>query len=168
MEFGRLLRLVCLTNLISCPISIQERYPTYVISSKSSLMLACIWTVADLFLSNLVLWWRSLNSNFDSRLDDLDIHARKGVTMRRTKTSGLKFLQTCLSIWMKFNVLSQPAGLVKLMLNWFHTFDSQGRGLNLCDFINCTFNIGLFWDICELISFKLGVVLNTTKLHSMI
>ena len=38
----------------------------------------------------------------------------------------------------------------------------QGRGLCLCDIMKCTFSIGLFSDTCEPISFKLGMMLDST------
>ena len=43
---------------------------------------------------------------------------------------------------LKFSMLPQPVGLLKLMLNSFRIINIQGRGLCLCDYMNAL-NIGL-------------------------
>ena len=45
----------------------------------------------------------------------------------KSKTSGLIFLQIAESVVMKCGMLPQVLGLLKLMLNVFHTIDVQGR-----------------------------------------
>ena len=53
------------------------------------------------------------------------------------------------------------------MLNLFRTIDSQGR--KLCfDFTEYTFLIGLRSDDYEPISFKLGIMLNMTKVYILL
>ena len=69
---------------------------------------------------------------------------------------------------MKFIVLPKSVGLLKFMLNVLSTIDIQGRGFYLRDFIKYTFNIGLRRDACELISFKLCMMLDTTRFYTMI
>ena len=69
---------------------------------------------------------------------------------------------------MKFGVLLQPVDLLKLMLNIICTSNIQGRELCWCDLMKCTISIIMCQDTCELICFKLGMILNTTKLNSLI
>ena len=56
------------------------------------------------------------------------------------------------------------------MLNLFHiiTIQLQGRKLYICDCMKYTFDASLRWDICESVSFKVGMMLDATKLYSMI
>ena len=68
---------------------------------------------------------------------------------------------------MKFSVLAQPVGLLKLMLNLCCTHNIQGRKL-YCDFTEYMFNITICQDTCELICFKLALMLNTTNLYSLV
>ena len=72
------------------------------------------------------------------------------------------FLQIKVSIWMKFSMLPQAAGLLKLMLNLFWRSTVQGRELRWLDFIMCSFKIVMCQDTYEPICCKLGVMLNTT------
>ena len=76
---------------------------------------------------------------------------------------------------MKFSVLSQPVGLLKLVLNLCvcvcaraHTHNIQERKLCWCDFMKYMFNIVMCQDTCEPICFKLWMILDTTKLYSLI
>ena len=71
-------------------------------------------------------------------------------------------------IWMKFCMLTQPVGLLELLLNLFCTDDIQGRELDWRDFIKHTINIALSWDSCEPICFKFEMMLDTTSLYSLI
>ena len=64
-------------------------------------------------------------------------------------------------IWMKSSILPQTVGLLKLMAN----FASDNLYVQP-DFIECTFNIGLLCYTCESICFKLGSMLDTTKLSN--
>ena len=73
-----------------------------------------------------------------------------------------------LLIWMKFGVLPQPFGLLKLMLNIFCTNNIQGRELCCCNCVKYTFHIILCQDTCEAICFKLDIMLNVTTLYSVI
>ena len=53
----------------------------------------------------------------------------------KSKTPESIFLETSLSIWMKFSVLPQSVALLKLMLNLFCTSNIQGRELCWHDFM---------------------------------
>ena len=46
----------------------------------------------------------------------------------------LIFSQISQSIFMKFSMLPQPVGLLKLMLNMFHMIFIQGRKLDIRNF----------------------------------
>ena len=50
------------------------------------------------------------------------------------------------------------------MLNLFHMVGIQRREPNVGDFMKQTFNSGLLSDADELISFKLGMTIDTAKL----
>ena len=64
------------------------------------------------------------------------------------------------SVWMKCSMLPHPVGLLKLMLNLVCTC----KGMNSADGTN----IFLCWGTCESICFKLGTMLDTTKLNTLI
>ena len=66
---------------------------------------------------------------------------------------------------MKFGLLPQPVGLLKLMLNLFHVMNVQGRELYLRGFVKYIFNSGFHLDAYELISFKLDLMIDTTGLN---
>ena len=68
---------------------------------------------------------------------------------------------------MKFSVLPQPVGLLKLVEIVFCVINAQGRELCFY-FVKHTFNIGLCSDACKLISVKLSVMTDTTKLYIFI
>ena len=67
--------------------------------------------------------------------------------------------------WIEFSMPTWPVGLLKLMLNSFCTSNIQGR---VSDFVKYAFNIGLRSDAYELISFKLDIMLDITKLSTLI
>ena len=69
---------------------------------------------------------------------------------------------------MKFSLVLQPACLLKLILNLFCTINFQEGELYLPDFIKYAFNFGMRQNICKLICFKLGMMLDMTNLYSMI
>ena len=69
---------------------------------------------------------------------------------------------------MKFSLLPQPAGLLKLMLDLFCISDIDWRELSWRDFIKYKINIVMCWDACESICFKLGTMLGIPKLYSLI
>ena len=71
-------------------------------------------------------------------------------------------------IWMKFSKMLQPVGVLKLMLNLFCRSNIQGRELCWYDFIKHMINIALCQDTCGSICFKLGMMLDMTKLYSLI
>ena len=48
---------------------------------------------------------------------------------------------------------------------WYHPFSIQGRAPYLYDFVRKTFNVGLYSDICRPVSFKLGLMTETTQLY---
>ena len=54
------------------------------------------------------------------------------------------------------------------MLNSFCPSNIQGRELKVSDFVKYAFNIGLRSDAYELISFKLDIMLDITKLSTLI
>ena len=68
---------------------------------------------------------------------------------------------------MKFSMLPQSVGLLKLMLNFLCTSNIQGWELCWRDFMEYSFNIVMLRDACERICFKLGMMLNTSKLYSL-
>ena len=63
-----------------------------------------------------------------------------------------------------FIMVSQFHRLLKLMLYKFCMSDIQGRELYFRDFVKYTFNIGLRSGAYKPISFKSGVLINTTSL----
>ena len=73
---------------------------------------------------------------------------------------------------MKFSVLPQSVGwFVEAYadnLLFFNTSNFQGRELSVCDFSEMYINIVMCQDTCEQICFKLCMILNTTKLYSLI
>ena len=84
--------------------------------------------------------------------------------MRSQKLRCSFLSQNSLLIWMKFRMLSQP----KLVLNLFYSRIILRGELCWCDFMKYVFNIVLCQDTCEPIHFKLGMMLKTTKLNSLI
>ena len=72
------------------------------------------------------------------------------------------------SVWMKFSLLPQSVGLLKLLSYLFCTSNILERELCRHDFIKYMINIVLCQGPCELIWFKLGVMLDTTNLYSVI
>ena len=63
-------------------------------------------------------------------------------------------------------MLPQAVGLLMFMLyRFFGTINIQGRELYFHDLVKCTFDIILHSDTYKPISFKHGMVLDTTKLH---
>ena len=69
---------------------------------------------------------------------------------------------------MKVSTLPQPVVLLKHVLIIFCMIDGQGRELDFYDCMKYTLNIGRHPDTNELICFKLGMMLNTTKVLSTI
>ena len=69
---------------------------------------------------------------------------------------------------MKFSLLPQPVGLLKLMLNLCFTSNIQGKELCGHDLMKYRFSIVMCQDACERICFKLGMMLNETKLNNLI
>ena len=68
---------------------------------------------------------------------------------------------------MNFSMLAQPIGSLKLMPKLVYMINIQARELYLSAFIKlteCTFNTGLQWDAWEPLCYKLGMLLDTTKL----
>ena len=65
-------------------------------------------------------------------------------------------------------MLLQLVGLLKFMLNLFCTNTFQARELCGRDFIKYRINIVLCQDTCQLICFKLGMILDTTIVYSLI
>ena len=65
-------------------------------------------------------------------LDDFDFHSRSQLC-KKSKTLVYSFSQIKISIRMKFSMLPQPVGLLKLLLNFLCTSNIQGRELCCCD-----------------------------------
>ena len=63
---------------------------------------------------------------------------------------------------MKSDMLLQPFDLSKLMLQFICTIIIQGRELYIGGFLKYTFNIGFCSDAYVPISFKYGMMVNTT------
>ena len=93
----------------------------------------------------------------DTSLDNIDFHL------------GSQLYEKM--IWMKFCMLPKPVGLLKVLL-FFFFFGGGGvqlvfkvRKLFLHDFMKYKFNICLCQKACGPICFKLGMMLDTTKLY---
>ena len=65
--------------------------------------------------------------------------------------------------WCNLPCCNKLLVLLEIMLNWSCMSSIWGR----VDFIKC-FSSGLHWDACKLICFKLGLMLDLTKLYTMI
>ena len=96
-----------------------------------------------------------------------DLHSRPH-SNENVETFLLIFTQISQLIWMKFNVLPQPVGLSKLVLNLFCIVNIQERESDFRDFINYIIYIGLCLDSCELISFKQGLIMDSIQPYSFI
>ena len=86
--------------------------------------------------------------SFDISLEDLDCHSRSQL-YEKSKTLVFIFSEISQWIWMEFNLLPQPVGLLKLMLNLFCTSTIQGREICWCEFVKYMIYIVLCRDICE-------------------
>ena len=73
-------------------------------------------------------------------LDDLDFHSQ---LHEKSKASVSVLSQIYVSVWVKFSMLSQPVGLLKLVLNLFCTSTIQGRELCWRDFMKCMIDLVL-------------------------
>ena len=112
------LRLIDLMNLIlilSFLISIQGRKPLcdFIIKKFHIDLYSDIYR---LICFNLLIETVTLHFNYS--LDDHDLHSRSQLC-EKSAISVPIFLQNSQSIWMKFSLLPQPVGLLKLMLNLF-------------------------------------------------
>ena len=87
--------------------------------------------------------------------------------MRKSRTCALIFSQSSQSILMKFSLLPQLIGVLKLMLELLLMINIQGEEFHMRDFMKYTFNIGLHRNTCEPICFKPVMMLDTTNLNSM-
>ena len=136
------------------------------ISLKRKTTLACIKTITHWFLSNLIWWYGPLSSIFWyksnwpwSSLKVTDVWEIKnlGVCFLRNFTFNLDEIQyvatTCrfVKVQAKF-IVHKYCSSERTLLTWFHY----------------TINIVLCWDTCEPICFKLGMMLDMTKLCSLI
>ena len=131
MEFGVLLRLVSVMNLIlilSRPFCIQGREHYVWFCEKEFLS----WLVLRHLQTNFLQTWYDdrdhLALHFEICVNDLNLHP--GSQMYEKSKFGCTL---SLSIWMKISALPQPVGLLKLMLNLFCTSYSQGRELSWHD-----------------------------------
>ena len=125
--------------------------------------MACIQTFTYWFRSNLVWWKRWLSFTFWSCVTLVFIQGHSCIRNWKLVSIFFKILHL---IRMKFSMWPQPLSLLKLMLNLFCTKNVQGRKLCWCDFYKIT--TVLCWHTCELICFKLRMVLSISILYSLI
>ena len=78
------------------------------------------------------------------------------------------FWQMWVLIWIKFSLLLQPGGWLKLMLNLSCRSSIQGKDVCWCDFSDYMLNMVMCQDTCKRNCFQLGMMLNTTKLYSLL
>ena len=83
------------------------------------------------------------------------------------KNIGVHFLSNFGMDWMKFSMLPQHVGLLKLMLHLLCTSNIQRKELCWCDFTKCMINIVLCQNTCEPVCVKLGMMLDMTKFYSL-
>ena len=77
-------------------------------------------------------------------------------------------LQSSQLIWMEFGILLKLVGLIDFMSVLSYVMDIRRRQPYLCDFIKKNFITCLHLDIYGSVSFKLGVMIETTELSIMI
>ena len=65
-------------------------------------------------------------------------------------------------------MLLWPVGLFKLMQDFVHLIKIKGKELNFSDFKKCMFKISWCSDAYEPITFKLGMMIDRTKLYILI
>ena len=65
-------------------------------------------------------------------------------------------------------MLLKIVSVMNLILILSHLFNIQGREPYLCDFVQRTRTVPWYSDICGLISFKSGVIIETSKLYILI
>ena len=139
--------------------------------------LAYIQTFRNQMFSNLVVWWRPLCTTFWYQFGWPWLSFKVTVVWE-IKTSVSILSEISLLIWMKFTILPQPVGLLKLLLNlvftikiqmrkhcwWCFIFYGGGKKKKKKKYIY----MGVCQDTCELIWFKHGMMLDRTKVCSMI
>ena len=170
MEFGVLFRLVGLRDFILINFILSDqcsRERTILMrfhQKKAQFTLVCTGTlnVFQTFSDDK----HYCTVHFDTSLVNLDLNPRSHL-FEKSKTSVIIFLQISHSIWMKLSMPSQSVGLPKLILEMFCIIDMQGRKLYLHDFVKYLFNIGLYSNAYEPVSFKLKMI-DTAKLHILI
>ena len=103
--------------------------------------------------------------HFTTSMDDLDLNSRSQL-YGKSKTTVSISSQISELIWLKFSMFQQPVGFFKLFVR-FVLCDSYSKGRSLLRwFIKYTFNIGMHWDTCEPICFKLNIMLDMMKLQN--
>ena len=88
--------------------------------------LAYIQTFRNQMFSNLVVWWRPLCTTFWYQFGWPWLSFKVTVVWE-IKTSVSILSEISLLIWMKFTILPQPVGLLKLLLNLVFTIKIQMR-----------------------------------------
>ena len=88
--------------------------------------------------------------------------------MRESIKICTSYLTKIESIRMSFGVPLRLVGVINLMLIWSCKLNVQGREPYLYDFVKQNFNIGLHSDIYRPVSFKLSMMVETTKLYILI
>ena len=161
MESGILLRLVGVVNLtliLSHLFNFQGREP-YLCDFFKTLTLSCIQTFTDIsFKLDMI----ETTKPYISILVRMALAFIQGHScLRNQKTPVFIFSEILHSVWMKFSLLPQPAGLLKPMLESFCRSTIQGRELCRRDF-----HIVMCRGTCEPICFKLGMMLDTAKPYS--
>ena len=86
-------------------------------------------------------------------MDDLDLHSWSKL-YEKSKPVSI-FSEILHLIWIKFHLLPQPVGFLKLRINLFCTNVIMRRELCLSDFIKYAISIALCCNTCELIFSKL-------------
>ena len=106
--------------------------------------------------------------NLDTSLIDFDLNSRSQ-ECEKANTSAPAISPSFQSIGIEFGMLLILVGVMNLILILSCPFNIQGREPNLYDFVKKkNFNVGLYSDIYRLISFKLCMLIKTTKLYILI
>ena len=132
-----------------------------------STKLACIRTFTQQFLSNLV-WWQTPPNCICLIPVWMTLTSTQGHNYVRKQKHQHPFSRKFLiSIWMNFGKLPWPVHFSKLMIKFvrMRTISREReRGLYFGGFIKTMFKARWHMVVCKLISFKLGMAADRTKL----
>ena len=139
------------------------------LTAYKNLMLAWIWMFIDQYDSNLVWWYILLYTASFHHFYWIWHWFKVTQDCEKAKTSLAIISQSFQLIWMELDLLLRTVGVVNLILMLSHLFCVQGKEPYFWDFVKKkSFNIGLYSDIYGQISFKLGIMIETTKLYILI